>query len=126
MSNNAVNVLDVDDREIEKSNDIKLTEEFKDSSDSPNGVDVMMFPPSESRRLSGDMDEITEEGEHCHHGEADDHGKQKYFFANWIDIIYMFDMRMFESNLFLQAMANPHGSELAQPEDALYVIDKCM
>jgi len=36
---------------------------------------------------------------------------KKFFFANWIDIVYLFDIRLLESNLFLSAYANPHGTD---------------
>lgn len=51
--------------------------------------------------------------------------EKKYYFANWIDIIYLFDLRLIESNLYLQALSNPHGSDLAQPVDSLNVLDRC-
>jgi len=38
--------------------------------------------------------------------------------------VYLFDARLIESNLFLQAANNPHGSDYAQPIDALHTLDK--
>jgi hypothetical protein len=38
------------------------------------------------------------------HSEEDGVQKQKYFFTNWMEIVYLFDLRLIESNLYLQAV----------------------
>ena len=45
---------------------------------------------------------------------------------NWIDIVYLFDIRIIESKIFLDAARNQFGSEQAQPQDALFKVDQAV
>jgi hypothetical protein len=59
-------------------------------------------------------------------GDGNDNKAQKKFFccSSWIEIVYLFDMRLIESNLFLQSFMNIKDNP--QPIDALHLIDKCL